>query len=277
MCQLLGMNCATPTDATFSFTGFAARGGLTDHHADGFGIGFFEGKAVRSFIDNQPSSSSPVAELVKNYPIKSRHVISHIRKASQGQVKLQNCHPFVREHWGRHWLFAHNGDLLDFAPPLSGWHTPIGDTDSELAFCALLERLGQRFGAQEPDVHALFEAVAEVTADFTHYGIFNFLLSDGRCMLAHSSTRLWYVTREWPFQAVQLVDEDMAVDFADCTTPDDRVTVIATQPLTHNENWTRFETGELMLFVDGALAAKRVVEIPPEVQERNRRNSSVVE
>ncbi|MBN9401550.1 MAG: class II glutamine amidotransferase, partial [Burkholderiales bacterium] len=27
MCQLLGMNCATPTDITFSFAGFAARGG----------------------------------------------------------------------------------------------------------------------------------------------------------------------------------------------------------------------------------------------------------
>lgn len=38
MCQLLGMNCAEPTDVTFSFTGFAARGGVTDHHADGFGV-----------------------------------------------------------------------------------------------------------------------------------------------------------------------------------------------------------------------------------------------
>jgi len=42
MCQLLGMNCATPTDVTFSFTGFAARGGVTDHHSDGFGVAFFE-------------------------------------------------------------------------------------------------------------------------------------------------------------------------------------------------------------------------------------------
>ena len=25
MCQLLGMNCNTPTDVTFSFTGFAQR------------------------------------------------------------------------------------------------------------------------------------------------------------------------------------------------------------------------------------------------------------
>ena len=31
MCQLLGMNCNVPTDVTFSFTGFAQRGGKTDH------------------------------------------------------------------------------------------------------------------------------------------------------------------------------------------------------------------------------------------------------
>ena len=44
MCQLLGMNCNVPTDICFSFTGFQARGGGTDFHADGWGIAFFEGK-----------------------------------------------------------------------------------------------------------------------------------------------------------------------------------------------------------------------------------------
>ena len=42
MCQLLGMNCNTPTDIVFSFTGFATRGGGTDEHKDGWGIAFFE-------------------------------------------------------------------------------------------------------------------------------------------------------------------------------------------------------------------------------------------
>ena len=41
MCQLLGMNCNAPTDVTFSFRGFAQRGGNTDHHEDGWGIAFF--------------------------------------------------------------------------------------------------------------------------------------------------------------------------------------------------------------------------------------------
>ena len=47
MCQLLGMNCNTPTDICFSFAGFQARGGLTDVHGDGWGIAFFEGRGVR--------------------------------------------------------------------------------------------------------------------------------------------------------------------------------------------------------------------------------------
>ena len=84
MCQLLGMNCNVPTDICFSFEGFSARGGVTDHHSDGWGIAFFEGKGCRLFIDAKSTLESPVAELVKRYPIRSMNVIAHIRKATQG-------------------------------------------------------------------------------------------------------------------------------------------------------------------------------------------------
>ena len=110
MCQLLGMNCNTPTDIHFSFAGFRQRGGQTDIHTDGFGIVFFEknpdpsqgnGKAgLRQFHDDKPSFCSPVADLVNSYPIKAMNVICHIRKATQGTNCLANTHPFVREVWG---------------------------------------------------------------------------------------------------------------------------------------------------------------------------------
>ena len=100
MCQLLGMNANVPTDICFSFTGFRQRGGATDHHADGWGIGFFEDAGCRLFIDTEPSADSPIAALVSAYPIRSHHVIAHIRKATQGLVRLQNTHPFQREiYW----------------------------------------------------------------------------------------------------------------------------------------------------------------------------------
>lgn len=67
------------------------------------GITFYEGKGFRTFKDPKPSCESKIAELVQNYPIKSRAVVSHIRQANRGGVNLENTHPFTRELWGRYW------------------------------------------------------------------------------------------------------------------------------------------------------------------------------
>ncbi|MEY2824280.1 MAG: hypothetical protein RLZ64_818, partial [Pseudomonadota bacterium] len=179
MCQLLGMNCNVPTDIVFSFTGFAHRGGRTDEHKDGWGIAFFEGAGVRLFVDHESAVASPVAELIKSYPIKSKNVISHIRKATQGQVALENCHPFIRELWGRYWVFAHNGDLKEFSPTLDGAFRPVGTTDSERAFCYLLQQLRRRFGDTPPPLDTLRQEIDQLTREIASFGVFNMMLSDG--------------------------------------------------------------------------------------------------
>ena len=269
MCQLLGMNCNTPTDVTFSFRGFAQRGGNTDQHADGWGIAFFEGdaaggsdlndknddKGLRHFVDHQPACSSPVAELISRYPIKSRNVISHIRKATQGKVALENCHPFVRELWGRYWVFAHNGDLKNFAPRLHGSFKPVGSTDSERAFCWLMQELAKSHAGM-PSVAELSITVRELAAAIAPHGTFNFLLSNGQALWAHASTRpdsqgLYYVERQHPFAHARLSDEDVSVNFAEHTRPTDRVAVVVSAPLTTNETWTPFAPGELKVFESG--------------------------
>ena len=261
MCQLLGMNCNTPTDVTFSFRGFAQRGGHTDHHADGWGIAFFEGsggagndKGLRHFVDHLPASASPVAELIARYPIKSRNVISHIRKATQGPVALENCHPFVRELWGRYWVFAHNGDLKDFSPRLHGSFRPVGSTDSERAFCWIMQELAKSH-ADVPSIHELSITLRELARHIASCGTFNFLLSNGQALWAHASTNLYYVERKHPFAHATLSDDEVSVNFAEHTSPNDRVAVVVTAPLTTNEAWTAFAPGELKVFADGALAA----------------------
>ncbi|WP_081723312.1 class II glutamine amidotransferase [Paraburkholderia mimosarum] len=268
MCQLLGMNCAAPTDVTFSFTGFAARGGATDHHADGWGIAFFEDKACRLFIDNEASARSPIAEMVKHYPIKSRNTIAHIRKATQGNCALENSHPFQRELWGRHWIFAHNGDLEGFDPVLSGVYQPVGTTDSERAFCMLLQGLRNAFPGAQPPLDELFAALESLTREVTQFGVFNFLMSNGQALFAHCSTHLHYLVRRWPFSTAHLVDADVSIDFAKYTTPEDRVAVIATAPLTDNEVWTRFAPGDLMMFQHGDVIARTSVPVPQKVLDK---------
>lgn len=251
MCQLLGMNCNVPTDICFSFTGFQTRGGATDVHADGWGIAFFEQRGVRLFLDPQPSCTSPIAALVREYPIRSKNVVAHIRKATQGVVALENTHPFMREAWGRYWIFAHNGNLPSFSPTLDGSFLPVGNTDSERAFCWLLQSLRQRFGEMLPGPDALFDALCEISLDPGGQGEFNFLLSNGDCLIAHASTRLAYIERKAPFAEAHLKDEDVTVDFSEVTTPNDRVAVIATVPLTDNEPWQPMPPGSLWLFEEG--------------------------
>ncbi len=257
MCQLLGMNCNTPTDICFSFTGFQARGGLTDVHKDGWGIAFFEGKGVRQFLDSIASAHSPVAELVRNYPIKSRNVIAHIRKATQGVVSLENTHPFSRELWGFYWIFAHNGNLVGFKPKLNGSFNPVGQTDSEEVFCWILQELKLRFGDIYPGPEKVYDAVHELTLKAGAFGEFNFLFSNGEMLIAHCSTQLCYIVRKAPFAQASLSDREVTVDFSSLTTANDQVAVIATIPLTDNEKWTILDPGHLCFFRDGALLENR--------------------
>jgi glutamine amidotransferase len=251
MCQLLGMNCNVPTDICFSFEGFCARGGKTDEHRDGWGIAFFEGAGCRVFLDVNPSIDSPIAQLVRRYPIHSKHVIAHIRKATFGGLALENCHPFQRELWGRYWAFAHNGDLPDFYPENAGYYRAVGQTDSERAFCLILETLRQKFPDGKPDLNQLWRVLQDITQTIASYGIFNYLLSDGEHFFVHCSTKLCYIVRQAPFAAAHLIDEDVTVDFQELTQVSDRVAVIATTPLTDNEVWTTITPGELLVFRDG--------------------------
>jgi glutamine amidotransferase len=96
MCELLGMSANAPTDIRFSFSGLAKRGGETGPHADGWGIAFYEGRAARAFHDPQPSATSDIARLLRDYPIHSRIVVAHVRRANRGRVALENTHPFTR-------------------------------------------------------------------------------------------------------------------------------------------------------------------------------------
>jgi glutamine amidotransferase len=252
MCQLLGMNCNVPTDICFSFEVFHVRGGLTDHHRDGWGIAFFEGRGCHLFVDSKATVESPIADLVRHYPIHSTNVIAHIRKATKGRIALENSHPFRRELWGRYWIFAHNGTLEHFDPPRpDDVFQPVGDTDSERAFCYLLNALRRAFPHGSPSREQVYGVVERITAEIAEHGDFNYLLSDGDSLFAHCSTNLHFITRKAPFGCAHLVDQDITVDFSELTTPYDKVTVIATLPLTDNEIWTKLRRGQLVLFHDG--------------------------
>jgi predicted glutamine amidotransferase/SAM-dependent methyltransferase len=279
MCQLLGMNCATPTDFNFSFRGFCRRGGETDKHSHGWGMAIYEGNGLRTFLDSQPAAHSKIAAFVENYPIQTLNMMAHIRYATQGEVSLENVHPFQREMWGIQWCFAHNGEvpkysdrqayaeyaLLGRSQRAQIFYHPVGNTDSEATFCAILNALRAEF-TELPTLPLLYQTLQRLCAQIIEGDeegtILNFLLGCGPyTQFAYSwpgarpGSKVWnglhYTVRAPPFaKAIKLTDVDYAVDFTECTSSLDRVAVIATAPLT-DEDWKEFKRGELLMFDNG--------------------------
>lgn len=249
------MECNVPTDIVFSFTGLRRRGGGTAHHADGWGLALYEGSAARVFLEPTAACESPLARFLADNPIKTLLAIGHIRKKTRGKQSLANTHPFVRELWGKHWVFAHNGTVKGSRSLKLGRFAPIGDTDSERAYCHLLEVLRSSFREPPKKPRELWEAVAEVAGKIGRKGTFNFLLGDGRHLYARCATKLCYIVRKAPFGPARLQDEDVTIDFSTVTTPRDRVAVVSTVPLTTNEEWTHGEPGSMWVFDGGALRA----------------------
>jgi glutamine amidotransferase len=109
----------------------------------------------------------------------------------------------------------------------------------------------EAFPGGMPEVAALANLLRDLNRQVSRHGNFNYLLSNGDLLLAHCADRLSYIVRKAPFTTAHLLDEDVEVDFSQVTTPDDRVAVIATAPLTDNEPWEALVSGELAAFQDG--------------------------
>jgi glutamine amidotransferase len=254
MCELLGMECNVPTDIVFSFSGLAIRGGKHGPHADGWGLALYDGRLARIFLEPTAAADSPLAQFIREHPIKTLLAIAHVRQRTRGGTGLVNTHPFSRELWGRHFVFAHNGTIKQANRLKLGRFHPIGNTDSERAFCALMGALAHDFDTYPKSRTELATAIAGHAKRIGRHGTFNMLLGDGDQLFARCATRMHHIIRQAPFAKATLADEDISVDFTAVTTPHDRVAVVATLPLTRDETWIAGEPGTLWVFRDGRLA-----------------------
>lgn len=170
MCELFALSASAPVEIKLSLAELARHGGQTGIHTDGWGVAFLEGRDVRLIREPSAAAFSPWVQCLQDHPIQSNTVIAHIRHATKGAVELANTQPFVRELGGCACVFAHNGFLDDAV--LSSKDSrqrfqPIGSTDSEAAFCLLLERMAANAGAGEPPDRnfAIFAAFARELRD----------------------------------------------------------------------------------------------------------------
>ncbi len=271
MCELFAASARRPINVSLSFETFAQRGGKTGPHADGWGIAFYDGPDAQILREAEAASRSECARFVKSHDLRSSLVISHIRKATHGARTLRNTQPFSRELGGRLHVFAHNGDLAHIGR--QPWRRlnpfrPLGDTDSEQAFCTLM---GEMVGLWQrvqgvPSLSDRLEVVGTFARRISRLGPANFLYSDGDVLFAHGHRRtqadgsieapgLHLLRRTCADPSVHKVEGvSIRTDLAQ-----QEVVLVASRPLS-DEAWQPLVEGEIVAIAGGRILANA---LPP--------------
>lgn len=234
MCELFAMSSKQPADVDRYLSLLMPRGGDIGPHADGWGVAYYEGHASRIFKDAAPAAYSRYLRMLSKAKLKSTSVIAHIRRANPSSVgrAAANTHPFEREWNGYSWVFAHNGKLpgigrLRRTPDCR--FSPLGRTDSELAFCHLLEALASNIGYDEPlEPERVAQVLQAAVQPISLLGEFNFILSNGDYMFVYAHTHLHLLEQNRRSEQV----------------------LFATAPLT-GERWRVLSPGSLGIYQSG--------------------------
>lgn len=272
MCELLALSTSQPARLTFSLHTLASRGGLSGTTHDGWGVAFYQGQDVALFREPLAAESSALVNYLETQGPSTNLAISHIRHATQGTVQLSNTQPFIRELGGRTHVFAHNGDM----PGIGNSETltlhryrPVGQTDSEFAFCALMGRLRTLWQeASPPPLNERLSVIAAFAADLRVLGPANFLYADGDTLFAHGHKRLQKGSPHaeppglWTLQRhCAPADPPPAHQAGVAIAQEERVSLlIASVPLT-DEAWQPLAEGELVAVRQGQLLTARKAEI----------------
>ncbi len=256
MCELFGISSRHPTTARFSLSEFARRGGDTGPHSDGWGITFLRDGDVALMREAEPSAGSPLLQLIHEQHTPSELVIAHIRKATQGIVSLRNTQPFVRELGGRPHVFAHNGDLGELRQRISleeSYFRPIGDTDSEHAFCHLLSKLQTLWlGGDTPSLDQRLRVFTRFATYMTTLGTANFLYSDSEFLFVHSHYRR-EDGDELAHPGIYLLERnchEYHIKHGGTVDPDQQMTLLASRPLSQ-ENWQPLPSHSVLVIQNG--------------------------
>jgi len=258
MCELFGLSSNRSVQPKELLCRFGARGGDTADNPDGWGLATLESGAFR--LTKEPIAAARSARF-RELCVQTRSslILGHVRKANPPTaLALANTHPFRRVCCGREWVFAHNGIIpgttaLD-GPGAAPICTPWGDTDSEHAFCVVLDRIARVFATTGAATdRGWFDALAGVAETLASHGRFNFLMSDGEHLIAYGHDRLYSLADARAAFQLEAAANATAPSLARGPRlgPISETAVIATEPLTKDPGWLAFEPGELRVYRAG--------------------------
>ncbi len=265
MCELLAVSSKNPVSIKYSMHEFSQHGGLSHLNRSGWGMSFLQNSDTLLIKEAKPAYNSPWVKFLEENHTQTTCVLGHVRYATEGEAIYENTHPFKREAYGRAHVFAHNGSLKNYVSALameSPRYMPMGATDSEFAFCYLLDKLDPLWQMEKPSIERRLEIIAYVAEELRELGAANFCYSDGDALFVHADVRRYDDNRKFGpsvspamhwIERRHLHVDGLSVQSAD--EPDNQTLLFASVPLT-DDSWEDMPRGALIAAKDGEIVSR---------------------
>lgn len=193
MCELFGASLKEDEDIRGYLSEFFSHG---VQHPHGWGIyrelhGNFE--IVKEAVSSIKSSLAK--EIVRTTELQ-KHFIAHIRLATAGAIKTENCHPFSgTDESGQCWTLVHNGTIYVVNRTFPYRSAQQGNTDSERVFLYLLDKLNKM---RPNNASERFSVVDEVAQELSEQNKLNLIISDGEILYVNKNMEktLFYIKND---------------------------------------------------------------------------------
>ncbi len=252
MTQLLGINTQEELNVSFSFR---MASSFEENAPDGWGYAFYNGSEWQSFKESLDMDKilRLGVKTMSSHDFICKTFMSHIRYATLGKVTYDNTHPFDRDLFDSRWFFAHHGHLRLYRQIVNSmeYFKPKGDTDSETAFCVILEEL-RKYG-RLPSDKDLARTILKTAKELSKQGGLNFLLSNGEMLHAYYSgyKSMFYTTIRPPFEDEIIGGNEKLKITLETRNIQSPISIIATEPIADEFDWKQCELGTLYSFRNG--------------------------
>lgn len=187
MCELFGITVTTKVQVNHLLEEFFSH---SPRHPHGWGLAVFFGNYVS--LEKEPvkaADSNYLKERLKHL-IQVDGMIAHIRLATRGELKYDNCHPFVkRDNYGRCWTLAHNGTVFEAKKLEAYARIQEGETDSERILFYFLDHINRRqeMLGRGLEARERFLLLEKLIYELTPENKLNLLFYDGEYLYAHTN------------------------------------------------------------------------------------------
>ena len=228
MCEIFCFNSNTPKEVNECLQCFYNH---SEDHPDGWGLANMQSN---EFVINKEPIKANCSQHLKDilsHPVVGKNVFAHIRLATVGEIISPNCHPFIEaDDNNRSWMLIHNGTIFDY-PELDEYLTKeSGDTDSERILLYIIDKVNEFEKAKGSlsTIKERFNLLKEVVFDLSRNNKLNLMIHDGDLTYIHSNMKnsLYYLKNDDGF-------------------------MVATTPLSDDENWKPAELNKLFGLIDG--------------------------